>query len=40
VAGRTEYVVRPPDSVVVRDFVSVDGSERPFAEATYRRAVR
>jgi hypothetical protein len=39
-AGRTEYIVRAPDSVVVRDFVSVDGSERPFAEATYRRAVR
>jgi len=36
--GRTEYVVRSPEEVVVRDIVYVDGSERPFAEAIYRRA--
>ncbi len=36
-AGRTEYLVRSSDTVVVRDFVYVNGSERPFAEATYRR---
>jgi hypothetical protein len=36
--GRTEYRVRSPDAVVVRDFVYVDGSERLFAEATYSRA--
>jgi hypothetical protein len=35
--GRTEYVVRSPDEVVVRDFVYADGSERMFAEATYHR---
>lgn len=35
--GRTEYVVRSPDSVIVRDYVSADGGERLFAEATYRR---
>jgi hypothetical protein len=38
-AGRTDYIVRAPDSIIVRDFVLVDGSARPFAEATYRRAV-
>ena len=37
--GRTEYVVRSAEEVVVRDIVYVDGSERRFAEATYRRAV-
>jgi hypothetical protein len=36
-AGRTEYVVRSPTAAVVRDFVIVDGVERLFAEATYRR---
>ena len=35
--GRTEYVVRSPEEVVVRDIVYVDGSDRLFAEATYRR---
>ena len=35
--GRTEYVVRSPDEVVVFDIVYVDGAERRFAEATYRR---
>lgn len=37
-AGRTEYIVRSRDTVIVRDFVSSNGSERLFAEATYRRA--
>jgi len=36
--GRTEYVVRSPEEVIVRDIVYVDGSERRFADATYRRA--
>ena len=36
--GRTEYLVRSPEEVVVRDVVYVDGSERLFAEALYRRA--
>lgn len=36
--GRTEYRVRSADEVVVRDVVFVDGAERRFAEATYRRA--
>jgi hypothetical protein len=36
-SGRTEYLIRSPDSVVVHDFVYVNGAERPFAEATYRR---
>lgn len=36
-AGRTEYVVRSRDLVVVRDFVYANGSERLFADATYRR---
>ncbi len=36
--GRTEYVVRSDQEVVVRDFVLVGGVERPFASATYRRA--
>jgi hypothetical protein len=35
--GRTEYLVRSPEEVVVVDIVYVDGSERRFAEATYRR---
>lgn len=35
--GRTEYLVRSPEEVVVRDIVYIDGSERTFAEATYRR---
>ena len=35
--GRTEYVVRSADEVMVRDFVLVDGTERPFGEARYRR---
>lgn len=35
--GRTEYVVRSPDEVVVRDWVYTDDGERLFAEATYRR---
>jgi hypothetical protein len=36
--GKTEYIVRSPEEVVVRDVVYVDGSERLFAEAVYRRA--
>ena len=36
--GRTEYIVRSQEEVVVRDVVYVDGTERLFAEATYRRA--
>ena len=36
--GRTEYVVRASTGLVVRDFVTVDGAERPFAEASYRRS--
>jgi hypothetical protein len=35
--GRTEYLVSGPDSVVVRDFVFSEESERMFAEASYRR---
>ncbi len=35
--GRTEYLIRSPELVVVRDFVDVNGAERLFAEATYRR---
>jgi len=35
--GRTEYVVRARDLVIVRDFVHVDGVQRPFGEAMYRR---
>lgn len=35
--GRTEYLVRSSEEVVVRDIVYVNGSERRFAEATYRR---
>lgn len=35
--GRTEYVLRSADVVVVRDIVYSNGSERVFAEATYRR---
>lgn len=35
--GRTEYVVHSADSVTVRDFVDVNGTERLFGEATYRR---
>jgi len=35
--GRTEYLVRSPESVVVRDFVVVEGTDRLFAEATYYR---
>lgn len=36
--GRTEYIVRGRESVVVRDVVIVEGADRLFAEATYRRA--
>lgn len=36
--GRTEYLIRSPSLVVVRDFVVVDGAPMPFAEATYGRA--
>lgn len=35
--GRTEYIVRSQEEVVVRDVVYVDGTERLFAEAVYRR---
>ena len=35
--GRTEYVLRSSDEIVVRDIVYVDGSERLFAEASYTR---
>jgi hypothetical protein len=35
--GRTEYFVRSPQEVVVRDFVYANGSEQLFGEATYRR---
>ncbi len=35
--GRTEYVVRSPDQVVVRDWVGTPEGERLFGEATYRR---
>lgn len=35
--GRTEYLIRSLEVVVVRDFVGVDGAERLFAEATFRR---
>lgn len=35
--GRTEYLIRSPEVVVVRDFVGVNGAERLFAEATFRR---
>lgn len=38
--GRTEYIVRGPEAVVVRDVVIVEGADRLFAEATYRRAPR
>lgn len=36
--GRTEYIVRSPDSVTVHDFVVVEGTDRLFAEAVYHRA--
>ncbi len=36
--GRTEYLVRSPGVLVVRDYVIVDGADRLFAEASYRRA--
>ncbi len=36
--GRTEYVIRSSDEVVVRDMVEVDGELRMFGEARYRRA--
>lgn len=36
--GRTEYVVRSPNVVAVRDIVLVDGGERTFGEAAYQRA--
>ena len=36
--GRTEYIVRSPTSVMVRDFVLVEGADRLFAEASYQRA--
>ena len=36
--GRTEYIVRSADEVLVRDVVYADGSERLFAEATYHRS--
>ena len=35
--GRTEYLLRSPTSLVVRDFVRVDGANQLFAEATYQR---
>ncbi len=35
--GRTEYLIRSLEEVVVRDFVYVNGSERLFAEASFRR---
>jgi hypothetical protein len=35
--GRTEYVVRSPASIVVRDYVIVDGADRLFSEAVYKR---
>lgn len=35
--GRTEYLVRSRDEVIVRDIVYVNGSERQFAYATYHR---
>ena len=35
--GRTEYLVRSPEGIHVRDFVYTDDGERLFAEATYRR---
>jgi hypothetical protein len=35
--GRTEYIVRSPNSVVVLDFVVVEGADRLFAEAEYHR---
>lgn len=36
--GRTEYVIRSADEIVVLDHVEVDGDLRPFGEANYRRA--
>ena len=36
-AGRTEYLVRSNDEVLVRDFVRNDEFERLFAEAVYHR---
>jgi hypothetical protein len=36
--GRTDYIVREPEEVLVRDFVEVDGALREFGEAVYRRA--
>jgi hypothetical protein len=35
--GRTEYVPTSRSEAVVRDFVSVDGADQPFGQATYRR---
>ena len=35
--GRSEYIVRSPSEVVVRDLVEVDGELRLFGEAQYRR---
>ncbi len=35
--GRTEYVVRSNEEILVRDYVSAGDSERLFAEAVYRR---
>jgi hypothetical protein len=36
--GRTKYRILSADSIEVRDFVIVEGTERPFGEAHYRRA--
>lgn len=35
--GRTEYLLRSADSVVVKDFVYSNGEERLFGEAVYHR---
>lgn len=36
--GRTEYVIRSADEILVLDHVESDGALRPFGEARYRRA--
>lgn len=35
--GTTEYLIRSPDRIEVRDYVVVNGSARLFGEASYRR---
>jgi len=35
--GRTEYVIKSADDVLVRDFVYSNGTERLFGEAAYQR---